>query len=592
MPQPDTDTALDRLILAMVGALAGLAAWYFSEFAENVLHWPRLFLVTVTTVMGGFAVLLALVGPLSWPRALAGAGTLALSVAMLLLWSSFRFELPGPIFDSGLPIAAMICLFGIGTPFVSAALQRRGGALHYPLLFDTAWSVLVRYLAAWLFTGVAWGLVYLSDALLGLVGVTFIRRLLEIAPLPFALTGLFLGLAMAIVHELRAYVSPFLVLRLFRVILPVLTVVVAVFLLALPLRGLDGLFGGLSVAGTLMAVAIAAITLVTSALDRSKADEAKARVMRIAARGMCLMLPVLTAAAVWTVWLRVAAHGWTPERLAAGLSAAVLLGYAVLYAVVAVRRDWAQRIRQVNLGMALVVLALAALWLTPVLNAESIATRSQIARFEERKVDVDGLALWEMKADWGRAGTSGLDQLAAIALAGEHPEAEALGEALAVVGQASNRYEYDRDREHPAASDRELADILARLAVFPEGQTTSVKELATLPPYLLENLVKSCERGGGDGPGCVLVLADLNPHTPGEEGILVQRTDRYSGYSIFAVSRLNGRLNAGRNRLSDVTGEPLSGQWEALVGAIRSGEIGIVPSGQQMITFGEVGVIP
>ncbi|MGY3439305.1 MULTISPECIES: DUF4153 domain-containing protein [unclassified Marinovum] len=592
MPQPDTDTALDRLILAMVGALAGLAAWYFSELAENVLLRPRLFLFAVTTVMGGFALLLALVGPLSWPRALAGAGALALFVAGLLLWSSFRFETPGPIFDSGLPIAAMTFLFGIGTPFVSAGLQRRGGALHYPLLFDTAWAVLVRYLAAWLFTGVAWGLVYLSDALLGLVGVTFIRRLLEVDPVPFALTGVFLGLAMAIVHELRAYVSPFLVLRLFRVILPVLTVVVAVFLLALPVRGLDGLFGDLSVAATLMAVAIAAITLVTSALDRSTADEAEARVMRGAARAICVMLPLLTAAAVWTVWLRVAAHGWTPERLAAGLSAAVLLGYAALYAGVAVRRDWAQRIRQVNLGMALVVMALAALWLTPVLNAESISTRSQIARFEAQEVDVDGLALWEMKADWGRAGASGLDRLSGIAAAGAHPEAEALKEALAVLGKVSNRYDYDRDRQETAVSDRALADILARLAVFPEGQKTSVEELATLPPYLLESLTKSCARGGEDGPGCVLVLADLNPHKPGDEGILLQRTDRFTGFSIFVVSRLNGRLNSGRNRLSDVTGVPLSGQWETLVEAIRTGNIAIVPSGQQMITFGEIGIIP
>ena len=79
-----------------------------------------------------------------------------------------------------------------------------------------------------------------------------ISDLLDIDGVPFVLTGLVLGLAIAVVNELSDYVSPYLILQLLRLLLPVLVVVMAVFIVALPFRGLSGLFGGLSAAATLM----------------------------------------------------------------------------------------------------------------------------------------------------------------------------------------------------------------------------------------------------------------------------------------------------------------------------------------------------
>lgn len=592
MTQPETETALQRLVMALVGALAGLAAWYFIDLADSMFHRPRLYLFTVNFVMGGFTILLGIVGPLGWPRALAGALGMAALVAGLLTWATLRFETLAPFFDSGLPLVAMALLLFVGTPFVSAALQRRGGGVSYPLLFDTAWAILVRYLAAWLFTGVAWALVYLSNALFEIVGVTVIDDLLDIDPVPFALTGLFLGLAIAIMHELRAYVSPFLVLRLFRVILPVLAVVVAVFLLALPLRGLDRLFGALSVAATLMAVTIAAITLITSTLDRNSEEEARAAPLRWSARIMCLMLPFLTAAAAWAVWLRVDAYGWTPARLAAALSAALLLVYALLYALSVLTPGWAARIRQVNLVMALVVLALSGLWLTPAIHAEAISTRSQLARFEAGKVAAADLALWEMKHDWGRAGAAGLSRLRDLAASEEEARASALATVLGRLDAAADRYEYDRDRATPAASPAELAGLLAQIRVFPAGQSVSAGDLATLQPFALDWLRTNCPGGTDAAPGCVMILADLDPHRPGEEGLLLQRTATEAGLSVNALSRVDGRLTVGRDLYEDVAGTRLTDRREALLRAMQTGEISLEPSGIRMITLGGTSVIP
>jgi hypothetical protein len=61
-----------------------------------------------------------------------------------------------------------------------------------------------------------------------------------------------LGLGMAVIHDLAELLSPYVVLRVFRLFLPVVLAVMAIFLVALPFRGLDGLAGGLSPAMLLL----------------------------------------------------------------------------------------------------------------------------------------------------------------------------------------------------------------------------------------------------------------------------------------------------------------------------------------------------
>jgi len=64
--------------------------------------------------------------------------------------------------------------------------------------------------------------------------------------------------------------------------------------------------------------------------------------------------------------------------------------------------------------MALIVLAAAAAFLTPVLNPERIAANNQIARFEAGKMPPEALDLAGL-ARWGRAGVKALARLEEIA---------------------------------------------------------------------------------------------------------------------------------------------------------------------------------
>ncbi len=108
-------------------------------------------------------------------------------------------------------------------PFLIAALGPVGNWRDYPELFNQSWNIVVRYVAAWLFMGLFWAVLLLSNELFGIIGLEILDDLLDIAPVPYVLSGLVLGLALAVVNELSEYVSPYLILRLLRLLLPLVS---------------------------------------------------------------------------------------------------------------------------------------------------------------------------------------------------------------------------------------------------------------------------------------------------------------------------------------------------------------------------------
>ncbi|PTE20389.1 DUF4153 domain-containing protein, partial [Cereibacter changlensis JA139] len=366
-----------RLVMAGIGGLAGLSLYLLLEVLSRHLLPDRAALGLTTFSAVFFAAWLAMAGPLRTGRAVVAALGLGLVVAALLSLTGLRFDRVEAIFDQPMTPLAVVLLSSIPLPFFIALAGP--GWRDYPTLFTEAWTVVVRYAAAWLFVGVAWAVLLLSQALLSIVDIRVIEAIIDLDAAPWLITGVTLGLALAVVTELSDLVSPYLILRLLRLLLPLVLGVMALFIAALPFQGLSGLFGDLSVAATLLAMAAAAATLVTTAIDQTDAEAVEGAVMVRAAQGLALILPIPAALAGYAVWLRVAQYGWTPERLFAGLAAVLALAYGLIYALAVLRGAcWMERVRQGNILMALALLALSALWLTPLLNAERISARDQL----------------------------------------------------------------------------------------------------------------------------------------------------------------------------------------------------------------------
>lgn len=504
-------TVMRRTMMAGLGALAALALYGLIEIGRADVLDERSLLGALTLTGSFFGALLIMAGPLPLMRAAIGAAAISLGVTLLLVLASFRYATVESLMDAPHVVLSALVLATVPMPFWIAASLGRWN--DYPLLFGESWSILVRYGAAWAFAGVVWAVIFLSNALLGIVGLQVIEDLLDVEPVPWLVTGAILGLGLAVVQELQDYVSPYLILRLLRLLLPMVLVVTAVFLLALPVQGVSGLFRELSVALVMLAMAGAAVTLVTSTVDQDDEQATQSALLAGSAKGMSLLLPLLVVTGAVAIWLRVDQHGWSPSRVFAAEIAALGLGYGVFYALAIVRgAGWMARIRQANIVMALALLALSALNLTPLLSAESISAGSQLARLEDGRLDPDKVDILALE-EWGRPGAAAL---AALRERAQAPGQEALASRLA-------------NPAAPLEEDLEpLRDEVRQILPLQPAGATATRDLflALFDAGSLRDLLGACRRKMDDGRrGCVMVVVDLLPRSPGEEALLAMQRD-------------------------------------------------------------------
>jgi len=577
-----TNHTASRATLATVGAIAGLALWALFDVVPDLIDNERLVMFLISGGVGFFGALLALLGPVRLVPASVSAALLSIPAALLLLWASFRFADLDAFFDTPHAVAAFSYLVTVSIPFCAAAIGRTNGWRRYEDLFDLAWTIAVRYAAASLFVSVVWGVVLLSDALLGLVGIDAIEQLLDMDPVPYVLSGLALGLGLAIVYELRDYVSPFLLIQLLRVLLPVLLVVLVVFILALPFRGLSDLFGTFSAAATLASVAFAGITLITTSLHRDDTLSVEGPIMLMATQTLSLIVPVPAFLAVFAIWLRVDQYGLTPDRVAAMATAVLIFLYATSYAIsVLMRRNWRNKIRQSNTLLALTTLLIAVLWMTPVLNAERLSANSQLLRAQSG-VDLDDLALWELSHEWGYAGVQALNTLRENSGRDDHVELVALIERAE---SETSRYAFEREKNVTL-----IASLEGIVPLRPLGAELPLGALESLPDHERRMIHEACARLLSDGqPGCVIVMADFHPLVEAQQAIGLFLTEEDTVRSMGLWLRGSELYRTGR---VDNIGSGVSRINADTISDVLTGEFQISPVPRNVLDVGGLKLIP
>jgi hypothetical protein len=494
----------ERWRMALAGAAIGALVWAVIEAAEAGWIGDRSAAALLALILTSGAATLALSGPVAFHRALSRGLALG-AVTAVLVWLAGLRHVDG-VFGSGLSVFAAVVVAALPLPFLMA--QAAGNWRDYQALFTGAWAIVVRLVAAAAFVGLVWGMVFLSDRVLQIVGLTVIADLLDHWIVGSVLSGLMFGLGMATVHEQADALSPVPVLRLLRLLLPVVLPVMLVFLVALPFRGLNGLFDGLSPTLLMLNMVGAGVALVSITVAQTDAEASQSPLLRRSAQGTALLLPALAGLAAYAVQQRVGQHGWTPERLSAALACALALGYGLAYALAVLRgAGWMGRIRQANIGLALAAILLAGLWLTPVLNAERISARNQLARLDDGRVavadlDVDALGRW------------GLPGRAVLELLTERAKAE--GQEALAARLAGNT---DPDGRGRAGA---IAALSSLMPVQPAGATgTRDTLIAGADDYQLHDWAEICRRAIGGRPGCLMTVADLLPMRPGEEAVLL-----------------------------------------------------------------------
>lgn len=564
-----------RVAMALVGAAGGVATWGLVEILTEVIANARLLLFLSISVLGFFVVLLSLAGPNSLRRGALPALGLAVCVALLVIWASLRFSEVETFLQSGLTPAALFMIYLVATPFLSVRLEHgRAHWLDYAHLFQTAWGLIVRGIAAALFTSVFWGVLFLSDALLDLVNINLIEDILDIDIMPYAITGTVTGLALAVAHEWRAYVSPHLLLRLFRLLVPLVVPVLMLFIIAVGFSGLEGTLTFFSETALLTAVAIGGITLVTVSVDRDAAHQVQTPLMVWMVRILAVLLMPVALLALWGIGVRVLQYGWTPQRVLAALCVFQIAAYGVIYAVVVFwRGDWMRRLRRANVGLALMSLLISVLWLTPVLNAERISANAQLKRILEGKTDPEGAAIWEMHRDWGKAGKHALYTLRQ---AKYFPNHDAILVLIDRAENADSSWEYKRETVAETTADTARA-LHALVPVFPAGQSLPVTAFDKLSKYQIGRILDGCQMALDDGSaGCLFLMIEFRPGQAKPEGLLLYKTaeNRVEG---FTYGLLNDNL-IPTGSLRDIATQQRVFWPVSVLSDIRSGQYEIAPA--------------
>ena len=328
---PRSSKELIVLICVAMGlVLYGLRQGWWGD--TSMAMW-----VTVATVlsMGGWTVL-ALVhrgDPLLW-QCLAAVAALVLALNISVWWLSDAVRAPNAAWRYW-QLGLALILF-IGLAWLQAVSQSRSlRTVRYSSLFVHAWhnTMVVGMVAQ--FVALCWLVLALWGGLFMLVKVEFFATSFTEPLFICVATGLMAGIGVVLARgQPRALQLQLqLVLALFRVLLPLLALVVVLFTVTLPFAGVQQLWDTRKASVLLVLVQLCMLLCVNAVFqDRLQEAAPYSRPLTGLVHAALILLPVLGLLAVWAVGLRVQQYGWMYEREWALVVTGVLLVYSLGYA--------------------------------------------------------------------------------------------------------------------------------------------------------------------------------------------------------------------------------------------------------------------
>ena len=411
------DWPLRAALLAAAGAAITLALHFLLQGVKPnqvTTDTGRLALAAFLAVGGvAFAFVVERTGQV---LSLAFAVVAALTVAGVVYWSGWATG-----WDDGETwrLTCALLTVAIAAPLFQAwrGARGQGGGIPYVAAHNAAWTDVVLWFASWLFVGIVWGLAFLLSQLFDLIGLHFLKQLLDKDLFAKMLTGLAFGGAIGLLRDRERVLGTLqrVVTTVLSVLAPVLAAGLLLFLLALPFTGLAPLWGATkSTTPILLSCVIGALLLANSVIGDAPEDETRRRALRWAAIGLGIaMLPLGVIAAVST-GSRIGQYGLTPDRLWAVVFCGVACAYGLAYwvALVRARADWAVPVRAANLRLAIGLCGLAFVLSTPLLGYGAISTRDQLARLADGRTSPAKFDWAALRFDFGPSGKAAVERLA------------------------------------------------------------------------------------------------------------------------------------------------------------------------------------
>jgi hypothetical protein len=313
-------------------------------------------------------------------------------------------------------IFAALLVVAIAAPLFQAARDEGRWRLDYAPIHANAWTNIVLWCAAWAFVFISWLLAQLLAELFNLIGIDLLREALRESWFNALIIGAALGGAIGLLRDRDTVLGLLqrVVTTVLSVLAPVLALGLVLFVLALPFTGLQPLWDKTTATTPILLMAtVGAFLLANAVIGNAPDEEARSRVVRLSAAALAAVMAPLAIVAAISTWLRIDQYGFTPERLWAAVFVLVILAIslAYLWTVVRGRLGWAERVRPVNVRLAIGISIVALLLATPLVDFGAISTRDQIARLESGQVKPDEFDWAALRFDFGPAGRRALERI-------------------------------------------------------------------------------------------------------------------------------------------------------------------------------------
>lgn len=307
---------------------------------------------------------------------------------------------------------AIAALVFIGHHLVQPADLERRRIARYPTYFDVTWKHGVQGALSLGFTGAFWLLLFLASALFKLIGVDAIEKLIKHEAFAFPATAVMFAAAVQLTDVRANLVRGVrtVALTLLSWLLPLMALIAGAFLLTLPFTGLEPLWKTRSATAILLTADAFLILLANAAYQDG--TERAALVLKWAARLAGVLLVPITVLAAYGLSLRIGQYGLSPDRIIAGACVLVAAGYALGYAVAAVRPGaWMKTLEATNIAMAFGVIIVLLALCTPVADPRRLSVADQVARLEKGRVNPEVFDYTALRFQDGRYGRDALDLL-------------------------------------------------------------------------------------------------------------------------------------------------------------------------------------
>jgi hypothetical protein len=546
------------VVRLLVGALFGLAIAYLVED-------PALPQTKYEIWRSTLAVTLGLIAAVIW----AGAGSMRR--ISLSIWTGISFLVVGYIIwflrvadasnnssSDGLMVLVFPLLF-IAHELVSSGDQANKWIAPYETYFDEAWKRGVQLGLAILFTMLFWGILWLGAALLGFIGFDWLKDLLGERYFAMPMVGLAFGTAVHlgdIQTKLLANVRS-LILGVLSWLLPVITLIGAIFVGSLAVSGLAPLWSTKAATATMLGACIGFVLLINAAYQQGDVERPVPVVLKWCVRGAAILLLVFGVLAAWSLGLRIGQYGLSAERVLAGLGVVIALAYGVAYAVaVFVPGRWMAAIEPTNIGLGMFMCALFIAILTPIATPDRLSVNDQVSRLKSGKVNVADFDWWLLKDETGTYGTNALKALAASST-----PAIAVKAKLAMDNQIGERPR-PVSKDSPDAPEN-LAPLSTIGFVFPAGGTfpesfIQANRTGNIIGYELPACLRS-EAKAEQKSSCKAALLDVNldgvdevliRNGPGLTVYTYQRSQWIASNGYLDIGSFEGDFDAGKLKTS------------------------------------------